>query len=143
MVEKLRCQDCGRITEARKLDKYHLGTLECAECDGNMRIFGSKEDTYNPNNKDVEEDESDEEDEEETTICYECGREVGKGEYVYFEEEGFVLCKKCIDKVYPRKSETKIEYKDKVVEKPIIKYVDSKGKVVEPEFYFNEKSRFD
>jgi YgiT-type zinc finger domain-containing protein len=131
MVIKLRCQDCGRIVDGKIGDKFR--DIECSECEGNMEILDSEDDTYNPKNKKVE---------EEDITCDECGEDFDKEEVIEFEHVGDI-CKKCIDKAYPRQSKTQIEYKERIVEKPIIKYIKEDGTPLDTKFNPNKKTIFD
>ena len=58
-----------------------------------------------------------------------------------FENADVYLCRKCIDKVYPRQTETKIEYQEKIVEKQVI--VDKDGTPIDTSFNPLAKSKFD
>ena len=133
----LRCQDCGRTTEGKKSD---VDETSCTECDGSFAVKGSEDDSY------------------ETTKCDKCGKEI-PGDVDTFscdeceddticqdciiEFSNTNLCKKCIDKEYPRRLETKVEYKDKIVEKEVKVFVDKEGTPIDISFNPQKKSKFD
>jgi hypothetical protein len=132
---KVRCQDCGRTVETEK-DK-DISKLECKECRGDMALLNSDDDTYKDDNEDEEES-------EEVFECEECGEVYSSEEdLIFFKYQEIYICKKCIDKAYPRKIEVKTEYKEKIIEKPIIKYLNKEGKEVKIESSIESKSRFD
>jgi hypothetical protein len=119
---KLRCQSCGRVVSTEiKESLWRKG--KCNGCDeiGNFEIFGSEDDTY----EDESEEEEQEEDEDDLVECECCGEEFKEEELIEFEDAGVNICKKCINKAYPRINETKVEYKEKIVEVPI--YIDRNG----------------
>jgi transposase-like protein len=121
---KLRCQGCGRIVTMTK-EKYETHSQwDCAECKGrdSLQIFGSDEDNY--------EDQEKEYDEDETYTCDECDEDYSEEDIISFEDADVTICKKCIDRAYPKQSETKIEYIEKIVEKPIIRYLNQEGQEV-------------
>lgn len=81
-----------------------------------------------------EDDSGYEEDEEEPDKCYRCKKLIKDDDDSYtceecddeplckncvieFEESGYTICKKCIDKKYPSKGE-RVVYKEKIVEVP-------------------------
>ena len=114
----------------------------CIDCGGSF-IPESKFKKYlqeNPENESDEEDEDGDEDED-TFECSNCEEEKTKEEIIEFDNTDSI-CKKCIDKAYPRNS--KIEYKEKIIEKPIIKYIDKRaGKKIENNLNYLNKSKFD
>ena len=125
---KIRCQDCGRIVEVKK-DWDTDAT--CDECSGDFAELNSDEDEY-------------EESDEETFECIECEEEFDtESDLIYLENSDNYICKECIDKVYPRKIEVKTEYKEKIIEKPIIKYLNNQNQEVKVMPKFKEISRFD
>jgi hypothetical protein len=128
---KIKCQGCGRTITSDNLDDA------CKECDGKFAVLGSKDDAYSEDN---------EEEYEEEFSCTSCGKGVKEGEYIELPDgddigSNFVFCKKCVDRIYPRKIETKIEYKERVVEKPI--YLNKDGVPLNTTFNPFDKSKFD
>jgi formylmethanofuran dehydrogenase subunit E len=121
---KLRCQDCGEIIDGSYSD---IDDSEC-DCGGDYEKLNSPDDTY---------EESDKEDE--SISCNECGEDAEEGDYIHFEEADVNICRRCIDKKYPQ--ETKIEYKEKIVEKLV--YVDKEGVPIGTQFDLKNKTRFD
>lgn len=118
---KLRCQDCGNIIEGKKSD---VDNSECEkdDCGGSFAILNSDDDEYEP------------------TECDHCKKECVAGEYecdecdevvcrecIIMELENVTICKKCVDKAYPRKIENKVEYKDRIIEKEVKVFVDKDG----------------
>lgn len=95
------------------------------------KIMGTRD--YEQTEKDSGYEEEDE-DEEEPDKCYRCKKNIREDDESYtceecddgplckncvveFEESGYTICKKCIDKNYPRGGE-RIVYKEKIVEVP-------------------------
>ena len=106
-----KCRSCGHTTEFTQEDIDDLANCKCGECgEYNFELVGQN----NPYNNE------DEEDEEEVTECQECGNEVPDEELIYFEEADANICKKCIDKYYPREKEIVEKVVEKIVEKPVI-----------------------
>lgn len=114
----IRCQDCGRIVS---VEEDWDETATCSECGGDFEIKGSEDDTYK---KDKLNEDTEDEGELE---CEECGNTPSKKDLIFFKEQEIYICKKCIDKAYPRDSKVTIEYKDRIIEKPIIKYLNVEG----------------
>lgn len=134
---QLRCQDCGKVIDKSK--KY-AEENDC-DCGGSWAVLNSEDDCYEPFEcahckRDIR---SVGEGEEYT--CDECGDEVCDDCMVGFENAQ--ICKQCIDKAYPRKIETKIEYKERIVEKPVKVIVDKEGTPIDTTFNPNNTSRFD
>lgn len=133
---KLRCQDCGRIQDGKKSD---IENSEC-ECGGSLAVMGSEDDEYEPVEcpfckREIK-------GEEDTFTCDECDEEnICEKCIIQFESSGNNYCKECIDKAYPRKTENKVEYKEKVVEKVV--YVDKEGTPLNTTFNPFDKTEFD
>lgn len=130
---KLRCQDCGDIIDGKLSD---IDELEC-DCGGSYAKLGSEDDEYEPKICPVCKKEMKDDD---TFSCDECYEEICEECIIDFENAG-QICRKCIDEAYPSRNETKIEYKEKIIEKPI--YVDKEGVPIDNKFNPNNKSRFD
>lgn len=133
---KLRCQDCGETIEGKKSD---VDDSSC-DCGGSYAIMGSEDDEYEPNTcpnckKEIKGD-------DETFSCDECGEDVCEDCYIE-DLESVSVCKKCIDEAYPRPQETKIEYQEKIVEKPVKVYVNKDGTPLDTSFNPNNKIKFD
>lgn len=77
--------------------------------------------------------------EDDLYTCEECDESYCDDCCIQFDNTEGIYCKKCIDKKYPREKE--IEYKEKIVEKPVIKYVDKDEKEISGLSF--DKSRFD
>ena len=73
--------------------------------------------------------------------CNECGQYICDEDSIQFENSEYLFCKPCVDKIYPRQTNTKIEYKEKIVEKPI--YINKDGTPVNTSFVPDNKSKFD
>jgi hypothetical protein len=128
---QIRCQDCGRIVTVKK--DWDTDST-CEDCAGSFEELNSEDDTY----------EEEQEEDEETFECSECEEEFDKEDnLIYFENSETYICKECINKVYPRKIEVKTEYKEKIIEKPIIKYLNNQNQEVKVMPKFEEVSRFD
>ena len=129
---KIRCQDCGRIVE---VDKDWDIEATCDGCNGYFKESDSKEDTY----------EEEEEDSNEDELCHICGEtELKKDNYISFKEENnkgelfkgyneITICKKCIDKAYPRQTEVK----------EVIKFIENPIETSYKNFNPDAKSKFD
>jgi len=134
---ELRCQDCGKVENLKKSD---VDNSSC-DCGGDFAIKDSEDDEYEPVTcpickKEIQDAEN------HTWECEECREEnVCEDCIIEFEDAGCFYCKNCVDKAYPRSSETKIEYQEKIVEKPI--YVDKDGTPIDTTFNPNNKSKFD
>lgn len=70
--------------------------------------------------------------------CEECEEQYCDDCCVKFDNTEDIYCKKCIDKLYPR--ESKIEYKEKIVEKPVVDYIYQEQEGSESS---STKSKFD
>lgn len=133
---KVRCQDCGGIADVKKSE---IDETSC-DCGGDLAIQGSEDDTYEPEKCPICNEEVNPNDEGESWTCDECDEEnICKDCIVEFENSGNCFCKKCVDEVYPR--ETKIEYKEKIVEKPV--YLNKEGIPLDNSFNPNNKTKFD
>lgn len=128
---KIRCQDCGRIVAT---DKIWDENTECSECDGSFAELNSDDDCY-----------EEETPEEETYTCEECGEDFSDEETIQFKNSELIFCKKCMQKAMPSSIQTKIEYKDRIIEKPIEKivYLTQDGTPIDNTFNPNNKTRFD
>lgn len=135
---KLRCQDCGKVIEGKKAD---VDDSEC-NCGGSYAIMGSEDDEYEPQQcpickKELEGD-------ADTWQCEECDEEgICEDCIIEFENANNYFCKPCVNKAYPRPQETKIEYQEKIVEKPVKVYVDKEGNPLDVSFNPYKKSKFD
>lgn len=135
---KLRCQDCGEIIDGKKND---VDELECG-CGGSYAVLNSDDDEYEPNTcpickKELKGD-------VDTWECEECNEDgICEDCIIEFENAGNYYCKSCVEEAYPVKSETKIEYKDRIVEKPVKIYVDKEGVPIDTSFNPNSKTKFD
>ena len=117
----MKCNNCGREL---KDDDVERGE-DCGKCSiGKFYKVGNKEEN--------------EEDEEEFS-CDECEEDVRGSEIVEFNCAN--ICKGCIDKFYPREKEVKIEYKEKIVEKPVL--VDKEGNPRSYSINIENKTKFD
>jgi len=131
---KLLCQDCGKVIEGKRAD---VDESEC-DCGGSYAVVGSDDDTYEANEcdkckKDVSNDE--------TFSCDECGDDNICKDCICSKFENVNICRKCLEKESPSKTEVKVEYKDKIVER--IVYVDKEGVPIDAKFNPINKSRFD
>lgn len=107
-------------------------TLECDSCHRRVNITQERYDDMdeNPECEDCGGTFYEAEDSE-TYTCDECDSEYDKSDdLIFFTEASVSICKKCIDKKYPRQTETVTKVVEKIVEKPIIKYVDNQNKEV-------------
>ena len=130
---KIRRQDCGKVIEGKKSD---VDNNSC-DCNGALAVLGSEDDSYEPNE------------------CDNCKKDIGDGDSHGCDEcecdhicddcmtdfENVSLCKKCLYKKHPQ--ETKIEYQEKIVEKPVKVYVDKEGIPLDSSFNPLNKSKFD
>lgn len=133
---KLRCQDCGSVIDGTTKD---IDESEC-ECGGSYALLNSEDVsceqnkcshcTNNIGNY-------------ETYECEECGDSNICEECMVMELKNVNICKKCVDKAYHRKIETKIEYKEKIIEKPTKVFVDQNGASIHKSFNPTAKSKFD
>lgn len=105
-----KCDDCGRKIEMSQSKYEEHEEWDCKSCGGSL----------------ITDDELEEED---TYYCDNCGNENVQSKDIISFDCGDI-CKECIDKEYPR--ESKIEYREKIVEKPIIKYVNQQGQEIKP-----------
>jgi predicted nucleic acid-binding Zn ribbon protein len=135
-MTKVRCQDCGEIMDVKVSD---IDDTSC-DCGGDLARLGSEDDTYEPTccpicKKEIKPDDDsyscDECNEED--LCEDCTQE--------FENAGVTLCNNCLKDIV--KTETKIEYQDRIVEKEVLKYVDKDGTPIDTSYNPNKKSRFD
>lgn len=116
---KIRRQDCGRTVE---VSKDWDTSATCSKCSGSFEALDSEEDTY--------EDEEEEESEEDTYDCENCRETFELNEVKLFKDEineedyNFAVCLDCLKKYANISNKTEIVYKDRIVEKPIIKYID-------------------
>ncbi len=121
---KMQCDDCGRtVTVTQDIADDNP---QCKECGGEMSEINPLE--------------TESEDELEVT-CDVCERDLQIAEeFVEFEDVEYVICKRCIDKEYPR--ESKVEYKEKIIERIVEKpvYLNKDGT---PASYADRTSRFD
>lgn len=135
---KLRCQDCGEVIEGKKVD---VDDSSC-DCGGSYAILGSEGDEYEPIKcsickKEIKGD-------ADTWDCEECSEEgICEDCIIEFESAGNFFCKSCVEEAYPRPKETKIEYQEKIVEKPVKVYVDKEGTPLDVSFKPMNKSKFD
>lgn len=136
MVEG-KCRGCGHIAEFTQDDIDDLGNCKCGECgEYDFEVKGVNDD------EEDEEEEEEEEDEELTEECQECGDEIPAKELIYFEEADVDLCKRCIDKYYPREKEIVEKVVEKIVDRPVIAtdlLGDADTKLFKPE----TKTQFD
>ena len=131
---KLRCQNCGEVTEGKKSD---LDDSEC-DCGGNYAIMGSEDDEYEPTICSICKKEQ--KNDADLYTCLECNNvNVCEDCIVKFDEAGCYYCKSCVDKAYPR--ESKVEYKEKIVEKPV--FVDREGNRLDITYRLDNKTKFD
>jgi len=134
---KLRCQDCGAVTNGKVSD---VDEYNCGNCHGSLAVMNSEDDEWEPVvcsncKKEIKED-------EDTFTCNECDEEnICEDCIIEFENSNTFYCKKCMDKVYPHTIETKIEYKERIVEKPV--YIKEDGTPIDTSFNPNNKTRFD
>lgn len=126
---KVRCQDCGQVSEVKKNE---IDETSC-DCDGDLALFGSEDDTYEPNKCPICKKEI--KGNEDTYECDECSEEE------VCENCGSTICMNCLKDIV--KVETKVEYQEKIVEKPVKVYVDKEGVPLDVSFNPNNKSKFD
>jgi len=141
MVE-IRCQNCGRIVE---VEKDWDTNATCDECAGEFAEVDSERDTYFP--KESKEDESEsntnfyckhcknhitKEQKNPSDECDECG-DSPLCDNCFVKLKEVSICKKCINKVYPREIKTEV--------KEVVKFIESNPsyKTFNPE----EKNKFE
>ncbi len=133
---KVRCQECGEISDVKKNE---LDETSC-DCGGDLAIQGSEDDTYEPEKcpickKDIKSD-------EDTYTCDECSEEGLCEKCIHeFENCGSTICMDCLKGLV--KTETKIEYQEKIVEKPVKVFVNQDGVPIDTSFNPSNKSKFD
>ena len=98
----LRCQGCGRIVHTKK---KNWEEDYCKICKDSFSILNSEDDTYVD---DEEDKEVDDDEEAGVSICDECGEEKENENILSFKNIDFLICKSCIDEIYPRKQDIKI-----------------------------------
>lgn len=156
-----KCEDCGRVITDEKFisvrdsDEFSGEDPPCIECGGTFKKItkaqAEKEEVEEDEESEEEEEESEEEeDEDEDNLCSICGRtELTEENSVEWTEENNIgdvfenyetlsICKKCIDKVYPRRIEVKEVVREVI--KPVS--VDREGKQI-PANFIEGKTRFD
>lgn len=145
---KIRCQDCGRIVDVQTgWDTY----ATCNDCGGDFAELDSEDDLYEEEESEEEDEDSDDEDEEEETYeCENCEESYSdKKDVILFDldcddsEYNVCICKKCIDKKYPREVETEIKYRNNIIEKEVKIFVDKEGIPIDNSFNPDNKSKFD
>lgn len=129
----LVCDSCEKEVTISESNFKEKDSWKCKECGGNMEEQEEDSDDSCFNCKKKSDD---------LESCAECGEDICEGCMVHFESASNI-CNKCIDKFYPRKIEYQDKIVEKIVEKPIIKYLDKEGKEVERTFNENSKTRFD
>ena len=147
-MPKLRCQDCGRITEGKNSDVDESscdGDGKDNECGGSFAILNSEDDEYEPQlcagcKKEIFDVDNN------SWTCDECDEEpFCKDCIVLFEEANCSYCNSCTDKARGSnpKVETKIVEKivERIVEKPI--YLTKEGIPIDTSFNPNQKTKFD
>jgi hypothetical protein len=104
-----KCRSCGHTAEFTQDDIDDLGNCTCGECGGSdFEVKGVNDD---------EDDEDEDDEEEEYNECEWCE---STKDLIYFEAGEVYICKKCIDKSYPREKEIVEKVVEKIVEKPVI-----------------------
>lgn len=141
---KLRCQDCGGITEGKKSD---VDDSQC-ECGGNVAVLNSDEDEYVATKCSICKKEITKDDDGDTDgwRCEECDKEnICEDCIVEFENAETYYCIDCVREACPSlfKTETKVEYQDRIVEKEVKVYVDKDGTPIDISFNPAKKSKFD
>lgn len=134
---KVRCQDCGLIAELKLKKDETIDDYTCDDCSGDLAVFGSEDDQYEPIKCSVCKDEITE---DETNTCDECDDDYVCSDCLHEFNCGNI-CMNCLKDIV--KTETKIEYKDKIVEKEVKVYVDKEGIPINTSYNPNVKSRFD
>lgn len=137
---KLQCDDCDKIIT---VDESKWSGEETHEnCGGEFTELDNEEESSRDIEICIRCKRKVDTNKEDMLCCGECDDEICNRCGVEFEGLGYELCKKCIDKVYPRKTEVteKIIYQDKFVylDKP----KESKHKVSLIE-RSKQKSRFE
>jgi methionyl-tRNA synthetase len=133
MSVTLVCDDCNRKVTMSQEKFEEKDDWYCKECNGIMSEEDKDERCFNckKTSDDLNE-------------CAECGEYVCEECIIQFDSADNI-CRKCIDKFYPRKVEYQDKIVEKIVEKPIIQYVDKEGIKINKETFFdpNAKTRFD
>ena len=144
-MTKVRCQDCGKVQECKKSE---IDDTSC-DCGGDFAIQGSEDDTYEPTKCPICGDEVDTNDEEACFNCDECNNENLCADCcIQFDNVGLV-CLDCIkakareQKVKLGEVETKIEYQEKIIEKPVKVFINQDGVPIDTSFNPSNKSKFD
>ena len=110
---KLRCDDCKReVTVSEDYDEE----ATCSKCGGYFTDIDTIKKEY---------------EEEDLIECDNCKRELSQDKLIFFDKDcedddwNTVLCTNCLENKFKSNTEVKIEYKERIVEKPIYIYKDT------------------